>query len=114
MVKTRAVVYLNGDKPIAFKPIQTDFLIGVDGGTKHITRLRLKPDIIIGDLDSLPRPPKGVPIIKYPRDKDQTDSELALNYALKAGFKEIIFVGFMGERLDHMISNLFLAASAHV
>ena len=113
MTKTRAVVFLNGDLSLPPKILRpNDFLIGVDGGSKLVARLGRKPDLIIGDLDSLPQPPKGVPIIKYPTDKDQTDSELALNYAIKEGFKEILLVGFLGKRLDHMISNLFLAATA--
>lgn len=112
MVKTRAVVFLNGELSLVPKVIgPKDFLIGVDGGTKHILKLGRKPDLIIGDLDSLPRLPKGVPVIKYPTEKDQTDSQLALDYAIKQGFKKILIVGFLGERLDHLLSNVFLAAT---
>jgi thiamine pyrophosphokinase len=114
MIKARAVLFLNSGLPVKFNPDKTDFLIGVDGGTKLITRLGLKPDVIIGDLDSLPHPPKNIPVLKYPVDKDKTDSELALDYALRKGFKEILIVGFFGNRLDHMISNLFLAATSRV
>lgn len=85
---------------------KTDLLIGVDGGTKYIR----KPDLIIGDLDSLKKVPKNIPIIKYPRDKDMTDMELALEYCLKQKIEEVILVGFLGRRLDHMISNLMVLA----
>ena len=105
-------MFLNGELSLIPKVIgPKDFLIGVDGGTKHILKLGRKPDLIIGDLDSLPRLPKGVPVIKYPIKKDQTDSQLALNYALKQGFKSILVVGFLGKRLDHLLSNVFLAAT---
>ena len=110
----RAWVFTNGELSCApkIKRQAGDILIGVDGGTMHILKLRLKPDLIIGDMDSLKKIPAGVKVIKYPKDKDLTDTELALNYCEKKKIKEVIVVGFLGRRLDHMISNLMVMAKS--
>lgn len=109
----RAIVFGNGEltdtSRLTIK--KTDILIGVDGGTKHIFKLGLKPDMIIGDLDSIKAIPKDKPVLKFPIDKDKTDTELALEYVVKLGYKEVILTGFLGRRLDHMLSNLMLLAS---
>ncbi len=100
----RAVIFINGELAdiSRLKIKKTDLLIGVDGGTKQI----LKPDIIIGDFDSLTVIPENVPLIMYPKDKDFTDTELALQFCEKQNIKEVILVGFLGRRLDHLIANL--------
>ena len=109
----RALIFANGELANlhSLKIRKGDFLIGVDGGTRLILKLNLKPDLIIGDLDSLKNVPKNIPLIMYPQDKDFTDTELALNYCRKQGFKEVVLVGILGRRLDHLIANLFLACS---
>ena len=100
----RAIVFSNGELAdiSRLKIKKTDLLIGVDGGTKQI----LKPDIIIGDFDSLTAIPENVPLIMHPQDKDFTDTELALQFCEKQNIKEVILVGFLGRRLDHLIANL--------
>lgn len=100
----RTVVFSNGELADVsrLRLKKSDLLIGVDGGTKHI----LSPDLIIGDFDSLKKIPKDVPVIKYPVDKDFTDTELALQYCQKIKAKEVIVVGLLGRRLDHLIANL--------
>jgi thiamine pyrophosphokinase len=72
------------------------------------------PSIIIGDLDSLTQEDrdvldaKGVEFRQHPRNKDQTDLELALDYAIQAGHREILVVGALGGRLDQTLGNLSL------
>ena len=102
MIK-RAVVFVNGELAdiSRLKIKKTDLLIGVDGGTKHI----LKPDLIIGDLDSIKAIPKNIPVLKL-TDQDKTDTQKALEYLVKRGCKEIILTGLLGRRLDHLIANL--------
>jgi len=108
----RAVVFLNGelaDPKLIRKHIKTtDLLVGVDGGTKLILKLELIPDLVIGDLDSLKTVPKGVALIQFPKDKDKTDSQLALEYLVKQGYKSLIVVGVLGRRIDHLMSNIML------
>jgi thiamine pyrophosphokinase len=60
---------------------------------------------LITDLKS-----QGTQIIVYPRDKDQIDLELALNYALEQGAQEVLLFGLLGGRLDLSLANLMLLA----
>ena len=121
-----AVIFLNGDLSDLSrikKYITTNtLLIGCDGGTPHILALGHKPDVIIGDFDSLagflvPKTikPDGQPTtvddityIRYPTDKEFTDSELAIRYAARAGCRDIVLAGALGSRLDHLLGNIFL------
>jgi len=50
----------------------------------------------------------GVKILKYPRDKDATDTQLALDYALGLKPASIEIWGALGGRIDHALANLFL------
>lgn len=114
----RAIIFVNGDLPnpgATHSLIQPDdVLIAVDGGARHARELGLTPSIIIGDLDSL-SPNEvdafaalGAQILRYPSHKDETDLELALDHALKAGYSPIILVAALGGRLDQMLGNLAL------
>ena len=115
----KAVIFLNGDRTdLSRVKKYTDkdtLIIGADGGTNHILKLGLKPDVVIGDLDSFnviarERSDRSNPVkyIRYPRDKDFTDGELAIVYAKENGYKEIIVMGLLGTRVDHTLGNIFL------
>ena len=119
-MSTRAIIFVNGELPdlgAARALIQPDdVLIATDGGARHALELGLIPKAIIGDLDSLSEAEvrvftdMGVHILSYPRNKDETDLELALAHALKAGYGPIYLVAALGGRLDQMIGNLSLLA----
>ncbi|MBI5932939.1 MAG: thiamine diphosphokinase [Chloroflexi bacterium] len=113
----RCIIFANGTLPdldSARRLIRPDdFLLAADGGTRHILDLGRTPSIIIGDLDSAtfdlrPLTESGTKIIQHPRDKDETDLELALDYALKNGYREIVIVAALGNRLDQMLANIAL------
>lgn len=84
------------------------YVICADGGFKHMKKLGMKPDIIIGDMDSADLNTDEFKTIVYPVRKDFTDSEISVDYALENGFDEIIMLGFTGTRLDHTLTNFFL------
>lgn len=112
-MNSRAIIFLNGDKSDSLgveKYIDDKtLLIGCDAGAQKIFELGRKPDVIIGDFDSLNQAPaKDIKTIKHPTDKDYTDSHAAINYALEKGVKEIILTGFLGTRTDHLLGNIFL------
>lgn len=112
----RAVIFLNGNKPprsLVFTTIKTtDTIICADGGAKHAVFFGFTPHVIVGDLDSLPhalqKKLKELPIewVTFSSEKDFTDSELAIKYALKKGFREIVVIGVMGDRIDHVLANI--------
>ena len=116
----RAVIFANGLVP-EFDPIRgliqaDDIFIAADGGTRHALALGLAPSIIIGDLDSLTADQKrqatekGARLIPYPANKNQTDLELAVDYAIEQGFQKILIIGALGGRFDQSLSNAFLLA----
>lgn len=110
----KAYIFLNGN-PISEKctslcNLKNGYIIVVDGGANYIQKFNRTPDILIGDLDSI-KPEvlrelqkKKVKTLVYQKEKDQTDSEIAVQYALESGFMEVNIVGFFGSRIDHMIS----------
>lgn len=91
-------------------------VIAADGGAHHLDPLGLKPDFIIGDLDSaddrLVRrlAGSGAQVLEYSRDKDQTDLELALLFSLGINEEEILIFGGIGGRWDHSLANILLLA----
>ena len=90
------------------------FILCVDSGARHALKFGIKPDLLIGDFDTLTEVEldmfrqAGVEIKHYPEDKDYTDTYLALQYALDRGFKEIIIIGALGSRIDHSLANILL------
>lgn len=89
-------------------------IICADAGA-HLARVwELKPHLIIGDLDSISADDRtfweqqGVPFQTAPVRKDQTDVELAVEYALGLGVVFVTLVGAWGSRLDHALGNLEL------
>ena len=91
-------------------------VIGVDSGVKHLNKFAITPDLIIGDLDSIDKnlltesAKKNIEIIKYPKNKDQTDFEIALDYAQKLEFESIDIIGGENGEIDHLLS-IFMTIS---
>jgi len=114
----RAIIFTNGrldETPaITKKLLPTDLIIAVDGGTLHCRSLGIKPDIIIGDFDSLDTHEvtvyrqAGVEMIQYPSHKNETDLELALQLALKRSVSEVFIIAALGARWDMSIANILL------
>jgi len=93
---------------------EADFIIGVDGGAGKLIKYDIRPDIAIGDFDSIRRKEflllkdRRVNILQFPKDKDYSDAELAVRFALKNSFDEFILSGMLGKRVDHMLFNVSL------
>ncbi len=107
----RAVIMAGADiKDYSFyKPLGTDFIICADRGYRHCKTLGLVPDVLLGDFDSLDIPlPEGIEKITYPSEKDETDLQLAIDYAINKGVKEIYCIGVFGGRCDHFLGNIGL------
>jgi len=101
-------IVLNG---VVEAKITESFIICADGGAARLPRGQ-KPDVIVGDLDSLKSVPAGVEIIRHSAQKNQTDGELCVDFAKERGFEKITFYGALGGRLDHVLGNLALLAYA--
>jgi len=91
-----------------------ELVLAADIGAKYCLDAGVAPDVVIGDMDSLPLDladrlgTGGMKVISYPRDKDETDTLLALDYAMARGASEIIILSGLGDRFDHSIANLHL------
>ena len=116
----RITIFANGELPDLEKArslVQdADHVICADGGTRHALALGLKPDLIIGDLDSAAPEAlrrfqeEGVAVELFPQDKNETDLELAINRAIELDPAQIVIVAALGGRLDQTLANITLLA----
>ena len=85
-----------------------------DGGARHALALGLRPDSVVGDMDSLGESDRaqleamGTRLVIHPPAKDETDLELALLMAAQEGAAEVVVLGAFGGRLDQAIANVLL------
>jgi thiamine pyrophosphokinase len=93
---------------------QKTAVIAANGGSKHLFALDEPPDLLIGDLDSLTPEiqqwlnKRNCTFITHPPEKDETDLELALLYAVAHYQADILLFGMMGGRLDQTLANILL------
>lgn len=93
-------------------------IIAVDGGANCLRKYHIMPHYLIGDLDSIAAntleffTKQNLPVERYPRDKDTTDTNLALQKAISLGATKIVFLGCLGgKRTDHLLGALGLLAT---
>ena len=130
MFVKRIIIFANGDLPNKEKARallrDDDFIIAADGGTRHALALGFTPNIIIGDLDSLPvnfepsilRQAQdnafNGEIIQFPKDKNETDLELAIQHALTLNPEQIIILAALGGRMDQTLGNISLLSDTRL
>ena len=114
----QCIIFANGNLHSAGISIDTNqLIIAADGGARHCLDIGIIPKFVIGDFDSLLEEEltllksNGAELIKYPTQKDETDLELALNFAIKQGCKDISIYGAFGGRWDMTFANVLLLAS---
>jgi len=90
-----------------------DKIVGLDGGTNHLFALQQLPDWVVGDNDSITETTlewvkaEGIPISVYPREKDKSDFELAVDKIINESSEGIVYLAAMlGGRIDHMLLNI--------
>lgn len=118
----RSVIFANGVLKHSGKALKLlrpdDLIIAADGGAGHCLSMGIKPDVAIGDFDSLSpdhlnRLKKtDTEIIRHPVRKDCTDLQLALKLAVDRGTDEILVFGALGRRWDMTIANIFMPAAS--
>lgn len=92
-----------------FRSQEFDYVIAVDRGYASLEAIGVRPDVSMGDFDSLGFVPKGR-TVRFPAEKDKSDMELAFERALTRHASEIYVYGALSHRLDHTIANLQLFA----
>ncbi len=86
------------------------YVIAADSGYETAVKLGIKPDLLVGDFDSLKAKVKdeSIPVVRVRPEKDDTDTMLAISKALEKGATDIYIVGGAGGRADHWLSNIFM------
>jgi thiamine pyrophosphokinase len=106
----KGCAFIGGDGPSAANckklAAAVDVIAAADSGLILAEAAGLAPDWIVGDMDSLDdkkrllKYPKEC-VLKFPRDKDLTDTEIAIQLLIEKGCTEIILIGGGGGRLAH-------------
>ena len=118
----KCIILANGKSPQSsvieyLKKKNYSTLICADGGANSASRMKIVPDFIIGDLDSineqtLNKFSSNSKIIRIKRQND-TDVEKCLKFAIRKKFDESILLGVTGNRLDHTLCNLGIVIKFH-
>jgi len=110
-----AAVFLGGayDEPTYFRgwAKAADVVVAADGGARFLLEQGIRPDVVVGDFDSLPAAAverleaARVELVRHPVRKDRTDGEMAADEALRRGAGELVLAGALGA-LDHTLGHL--------
>jgi len=95
------------------KNIKFDTIIAVDNGLKVLNEINIKPKHIVGDFDTVNKDildlyteDTSIQIHKFNPIKDNTDTDIAIRLAVELESDEIIIVGGIGSRIDHVLGNI--------
>ena len=89
----RCLIIAGGDyAPI--EPEEGDYILACDKGYAWCKREGIVPDLILGDFDSYGgKLPEGVPVLRFPIEKDDTDTMLAVRWSSEQGFNAVRLSG---------------------
>ncbi|TDT61632.1 thiamine diphosphokinase [Fonticella tunisiensis] len=109
-----------GKEDIVEKECSTaDIIICADGGAEYVYKRNIIPDYLVGDFDSIDKgilehfESRKVNIIRFPKEKDYTDTEICVLKAIEFGSTEICILAGVGSRIDHSLGNIFLLSSLY-
>jgi thiamine pyrophosphokinase len=115
-----AIIFVGGTlqagKAVEKAIASADLILAADSGASIALQYGCTPAIIVGDFDSLmlsehELEKMGSQIIRAEVEKNETDTELALQVALERGATRITILGGIGgERFDHTMANILLLA----
>ena len=111
MERKKAFIYTGGtvfDEYVIEKPEKGDLIIAADAGYLTAKEMRITPDILLGDFDTLGEEnvPDGIECSRVPAEKNETDTQLAVQTAIERGAGEIVIIGGLSGRIDHTLSTL--------
>lgn len=114
----RCAIFLNGEYAAGTQGFHRDraeaanLVVAADNGYAYLHRLGLRPDLLVGDFDSLPKAlaaeaeAGGVEVVTLPVRKAETDAEVAARAALARGATEVDLLGALGGAFDHELGNV--------
>src|SRR5436309_1137030 len=109
----KALIVANGPLPpksiIRKLGASTDIIVCADGGANHAMKLRITPDVILGDMDSITNSTRKyfsrIPLLCMD-DQYSTDLEKAITYCIGRNVKSADVIGALGDRIDHSTGSL--------
>lgn len=93
-------------------------IIAVDKGLESLDKLKILPNYIVGDFDSIDKEVfskydnGNIKIIKLNPEKDYTDTHTALKLAIDLKSSSVYILGAMGKRIDHALANIHILREA--
>lgn len=91
----------------AFQPRPGDYVIAADAGYRHLEKVGYRPNLVLGDFDSLGKAPDHPHVLRLPVEKDDTDTLHAVKVGMELGYRRFLLHGALGgPRLDHTLANL--------
>lgn len=92
-----------------------EVIIAADSGMNFLYKNNIMPDVVVGDFDSVDKEAleyfrafENIEIQMLNPEKDDTDTEYAIRYAISKGADSITLIGATGTRLDHVMANICL------
>lgn len=117
------LIVTGGDPPagtlFAQEAARAEFVIAADRGAWYCLQAGRCPDLVVGDMDSLPHEVlhelrrQSVEVMVLRPDKDETDTQIAIQEALRRGACSITILAALGSRFDHSLANVHLLFPAH-
>ena len=112
--KDRAAIIGNGKEFVPEDIDEYGLIIGCDGGCQALHQKNVMPNLLVGDFDSI-QPDilnyyqqAGLEMVAFPKEKNYTDMQLAIDEAFQRGYSLIDLYGASGSRLDHTLMNMML------
>lgn len=109
---TRGLLFVGGEGPRRQEILrcarEASLSVAADSGLELALAAGVEPDLVVGDMDSIsdPRLLDRFPaerILRFPREKDDTDTEIGLRTLLERGVDEVTIAGGGGGRIDHLL-----------
>lgn len=115
--KVMRVLIISGGTPpsqeiLSEEVSKAQYIIAVDKGLECLYQNNILPDIIVGDFDSVDKEIfdkvliLGKELIRFPSEKDFTDTQVGIDKAIEMKAQEIVILGATGSRLDHTLANV--------
>ncbi|PKM50660.1 MAG: thiamine diphosphokinase [Firmicutes bacterium HGW-Firmicutes-7] len=115
----KAIIVTGGYLPGDFLKDQiqkrhVDLIICADSGADALYNAGILPNVLLGDFDSVDENvfnsfvDQGIKTVRFSSEKDLTDTQIAIKYAIKQGSQKIIIFGATGLRLDHTLANIYM------
>jgi thiamine pyrophosphokinase len=105
----KGICYIVGAGPcqrLDFSTSEKDYVIAADGGFRHLEAAGIRPDLVVGDFDTMGRVPDHDNVVRLQIMKDVTDTFAAMEKGISLGYEEFRLYGCLGGKLEHTLANL--------